>query len=530
MLKLTNIYKLIALFLLIGGSSLYAQKSFLYKERVLLGSVGIQEGDNPAFLQNIKDSLLFTAKTTAIFNKGNFVNYYQSNNSHGVEVETDSYNRMNDKIVVYGLASYLYEKRKESGSSSFLNPEQVPFDFIEKDINSKGDSKVESYNLAGAMSYRLSPKFDIGLKIDYQTVSFAKFKDMRNLNDILDLKANVGVAFALLQNNKIGLSYQYKRYIEGVRIMQEGDFSISHYALVNKGLFMGLMHLYGEDGILKINRKRPWAAISHNLGLQYQALGEKTDFFFSFEYDKEKGHFGKEGNSSIMYYRHNRNTYIGQLKVVQKGIFSHILEAKAKYEELKNKERLYNQTTTSGGSTTVSYYGENKIFDRKKIALAVNYNLLWGDVYLHAPWHFSFTYEYNNRESKSIYYPFIRKQNIDWHSVELGLTHLFRLNNTYFAISCASNFRFGSGGDLQDNNTGANGASSPDYLNDLLYIEKEYLTAKRFTPRISVRAERKIKQNISVFGQLNASFTKAFNTEVLKGDYKALSLSVGLTF
>ncbi len=532
MLNLSNVYKLIALCLLIGGSSLSAQKRFLYKERILLGNVGIAEGNNSAFLQNIQDSILFTAKLNSTLGIGSFVNYYEADKSHCTKFSTNSYNRINDKIVVYGLASYLNEQRKNAGGSSFLNPEIMPFDFIEKDKSTKGNSKVETYHLVGAMSYSMLPKFDMGLKIDYATTSFAKFKDMRNLNDILNLKANTGIALQFLKHNKIGLSYTYKRYIEGLMVMQEGDFTISHYALVNKGLFMGLMHLYGENGILSIDKKRPWVAIANTLGMQYYGKLGNIKLFVSCSYEKEKGHFGNKGNKSVMFYKHNRNTYSGQLKIVQTGKISHIFKAKAKCEELKNKEQLYSETTSSGGMTKVAYYGENEIFERNQTHLSLQYDCLWGNTFLQAPWHLMFAYEYNKRESSANYYPFYRKQIIDWHKVELGVTRLLQIKNTDFAVAFSTAFRGGDGGVLQDGNflNSTISASPPDYLNQNLEIEKDYLTAQRCTPKIMLRAERNIKRNIRAFGELSGTYTKIFNTKMLKGNYKTIGLSVGVVF
>lgn len=537
MLKVSAIpYRLIALCLLwVGGNSLYAQKSMHYKERVLLGSLGITESVNPAFLQNIKDSILFTAEGTYSYGKGSFVNYFEPNNSYELRAETNSYNRLNDKLVVYGWASYASHKGKNAGGSSFMYPYKTPFNFIEKDENTKGDRKIERYHLIGTMSYKFSRKFDIGFSIDYESLNFAKLRDIRNLNQILDLKADVGGSHHFSENSTIGVSYRYKRYIEEVRFMQEGNAREDYYALVSKGTFMGLVNMYDKySGILEKDTKAPWVAIAHNLSLQYQyVFSKRVRFFTEFSYEKEKGHFGNEGNTSIMYFRHNKTIYNGLLKFVREGdIIHHLITPQITYERTQNKERLYQEGTTPGNMTFISYYGENEVFNSSLTTVSLKYDFLFGEDLIKSPWHIDFNYIYKKRDSKTSFYPYLRKQKMSWQEIALGISRLFKVNRTDFSARLGATLGTGSGGNPIDRTytNGGGTTNPPDYMNELLYKEKEYLTGKRLMPNFTVQAERALKSNTRIFVKINASYIKPFAKKYLEGNYFSTNIAFGLNF
>lgn len=517
-----------------GTSGLYAQKKMFNKERVLLESTGVCEGTNPSFLQEIQDSILFTAKGSYTYEKGDFINYFEPNQAYKVEVLTDSYSRLNDRLVVFGLGAYSFHKGKNVKGSSFLYPYRTPFNFTEKEDNLKGDRRIENYHLVGGLSYMLTKKFSVGGKLDYQSINFAKLKDMRNINQILDLKASLGVSYRLSNTDVLGLSYKYKRYIESFSVMQEGKQGKDYYALVNKGSFMGLLHLYGENGVLGMDIKKPWVAIAHCLEIQNQhKFSSGIKVFTALNYEKEKGHFGNEGNISIMYFKHNRTQYGGLLKFVSKGnLFSSILSMEGHIEQLRNNERLYKMGTSEGGTTKVHYYGENETFRRNETAIALQYDCFVGDSYLKAPWHFDLSYHYVTKDRKTIYYPYFRKQNFSLHNATLGIERLFTVKKTDFSVHLISSFAFGNGGNPIDglSVTVSGSTKKPDYLDALLFKEQEYLIAKRVVPEIRLRAERQYNEKARVFMELNTAYVKAFETKYLSDNYFSVNIAVGLTF
>lgn len=525
---------LLSLFILIGISNLAAQKSMYYKERRLMGSTFLQESLNPVFLEEIEDSILFTTKAIYSLEKGDFTNYFAPNQSYKLHAKTDSYNRLSKRLVVQGSASYSFHKGKNVRGSSFLDPYKTPFNFIEEKKEVKGDRRIECYHFVGAISYQLTKQLGIGADIDYQSINFAKLKDIRNSNEILDLKTGAGVAYHISKHYTTGLSYRYKRYIEGFQPLKEGKSQKDCYAITNKGSFMGSMDLYDKRyGILNMSSKKPWVAIAHNISFQNR-YNFSTDLktFIEVSYEKEKGHFGDEENISVIYFKHNRKTYSILLNGIKKGTKnSHILVLRGAYEKLQNNEPHSQGTTLEGGSTKVNYYGENEIFSRRQTSFSLQYNWLWGGQYLQAPWHLSFSFHHKRMKRKASYYPHFRKQDLSWQIGKVGLTRLFHIKRVDFSVHFASGFTRGKGGAPHDGMYPNEGSTStPMYMNELLYQEKEYLTAKRLLAETCLRVEHKYRQKMRFFAETKIAYTKPFEIKYLKGDYLHFDFAIGLAF
>lgn len=518
--------------LLAWNSNIHAQGRALRMERIVLGNFGLQSS-NPSFLETLQDSVLLNVKAKYRYGKGDFKNYFSPDSYYKLGVGTESYNRLNNKVVVYGFASYNYSKGKNFSGTSFLDPYRVPFNFTSKTEDTKGDRREEQYHLAGAISYHLTKKLILGGKIDYKTINFAKLKDMRNISDILDLTLNIGLAYRLSIKSTLGVSYNYNRYIENMMIDKYGTTEKDYYALINRGAFMGLFHLYGEDGILS-DKKRPWVDLTHAAGLQYNiSFSEKTDYYIELNYENGNGHFGNKSDVSVVYMKHKKEAYSLKTKLSVKGDNrTHIVSLMGRYDNVTNNEQLFREVTASGGNTITEYYGESEMLDIKHSIAGVGYDYLWGNSYLKAPWQVTATYTYNNIKRNSTYYPYFRKQDISWHAINLGVAKTIHHKKIDYLIKYSSGFVSGSGGEPTDglytSNTGS--TVSPDYLDNLLYKEKEYLTSQRLISTATFRLEYEYKKDIGIYWELNATYTKPFKLEYLNGNFACITLTAGVAF
>ncbi len=484
---------------------------------------------NPSLLRHLKDSIVFDANIFYNYQKGDFVNYYQANEKFKTGLQTHSYIRLNNKITVYGLASYYYGKGKNSGGTSFLYPYRIPFNFTPSSDSTKGDNRLEQYRLVGAISYKISPKLSIGTKIDYQTISYAKLRDMRNINDILQLNFHTGVDYKLSDNQSIGLNYHYDRYIENMQINKYGKSEDNYFALLNRGAFMGFLHVYGDDGILDARFKHPWVEIIHNVGLQYVfRFNEIAKLISSFSYGKGKGHYGNDQDNSVVYMRHTKNIYSTNNQLnIKVGNTINIIKIEGNYNSTANNEQLYREVTTEQGNSITEYYGANQSLKRKLFSAKLSYNLLFGTNYENVNWQINVDYAYNQLNRKVSSFPYYRKQNIKWHKYNANISKFI---NNKFLIKYSVGFGFGNGGMPVDTvYVATTDASKPDYLDDLLYKEREYFIAKRLTTGLTLKAYKTLKQN-NLYAQLHAGYTHAFNTEYLKNSVFVCELSLGLVF
>lgn len=89
------------------------------------------------------------------YGSGKLVNYYQSDSRLGGLVSTESYWRLNSRLVLGGAMAYGTEKGKHMSGSAFLHPEETPFDIVEMDDSGAGTKRHEWYMLKGEAGYLL---------------------------------------------------------------------------------------------------------------------------------------------------------------------------------------------------------------------------------------------------------------------------------------------------------------------------------------------------------------------------------------
>ncbi len=491
------------------------------------------KSENPSLLQYLKDSVTFDANIFYNYQKGDFVNYYQANERFKTGAQTHSYIRLNDKVAVYGLASYYYGRGKNSGGTSFLYPYRIPFNFTPTVDSTKGDNRIEQYRLAGAISYKIADRFSIGAKINYQTINYAKLRDMRNINDILQLNFYSGINYDLSDNQSIGINYHYNRYIENMKIDKYGKSENNYFALLNKGAFMGFLYVYGDNGILDARFKRPWIEIIHNLGFQYvNHFNEITKLISSLSYGTGKGHYGNDEDPSVVYMRHTKTIYgiYNQLNIRGSNTI-HIIKTGGFYHTTINNEQLYREVTTEQGNSITEYYGASQSLNRKRTIAELNYSLLFGKDYASTNWQIDVNYTYNQLNRKVSSFPYYRKQNIKWHNYNVSISKFISHNTTNFLIKYSVGFGLGNGGEPVDGIYMAvsGEGSKPDYLNDLLYKEREYFIAKRLLTGLTFKTYKILKRN-NLYVKLDLGYTYAFNTEYLKNSVFVCKLSSGLVF
>lgn len=525
--------QVVFLWFLLQMHTVFAQDKKLQTTRILQLEPALKS-ENPALLQTLKKNLHFEAKTYFHFGKGDFVNYFEADRHYKIGAETSAYHRLGKKTSVCGLASYHYKKGKNSSGSTFLYPYKTPFNFTPKDQSTKGDRRTEQYRLAGGFAYEFLRKLTVGAKIDYKTTSFAKLKDMRNINDILAMSLSAGLSYALSQKHTLGIAYTYKRYIENVWIDEYGKLEKDYYALINRGCFMGRFQLYGDDGILNKKNKKPWVDLQTHYAGQYKGtFSENVNLLLTASLGKGRGHYGNNDDKQVVYMKHQQHSYALELTLsIKNNTHTHLLAFRTAQNHLQNKAQLYKEVSTPAGGVLIEYYGQQDIFRRKKYTAYCHYLLLWGDEYEKAPWQLSVTYARKNIKRRASYYPYFRKQNITRESLKIGLAKAEKYAKTHLLLKYGGCFTFGSGGNPIDgkySQTNSN-ASPPDYLNTLLDKEREYLTAKQLHTTLSLRAARDHKNNAQIYLQTTLGHTKAFGIKQQQGVFFDISLSAGVAF
>lgn len=102
--------------------------------------------------------------------------------------------------------------------SILLNPGDRPFDLVEF---TPGTKTREQYILSGGVGFLLTKKLTGGLRIDYEADNYAKRKDLRHSNTMMDLNLSAGFVYRFAAV-ELGANYLYRKNTERVLCEQIG--------------------------------------------------------------------------------------------------------------------------------------------------------------------------------------------------------------------------------------------------------------------------------------------------------------------
>ena len=481
-------------------------------------------------VDNISVGELYFTKTD-----GDFRNYHQSNDSYEYGLYTESYCKVNQKVTLYGMVNYANFEGKNMSGSVFINPYNNPFDIVEVNEDNRGTKQREKYNLIGAVNAEIYKGLKVGGKIDYKAENYAKLKDLRHKNTLLDMSVAPGISYQLNPTIELGANYLYQRRLESVEFRMYGNTDRQYVSMVNYGAFFGTTELFGETGYTTENTSHPLFYESHGASLQIDLrLSSQIQFFNSFSFQSGDGYYGKRSSTSITYSGHSSNSwgYEGNISLTKPQSL-HIIRLKANNENLENNQNIYRrETSPSSGTTQIVHYGKTKMLDQQVFTSGIEYIGNWGIKNFQPEWIVKLAANFYSRSQTVSIYPYYRKQSIQATDIRLFANkNIFSGKNT-FGIFMSTSYGFGQG-TRNDDNVYATPSSEQNkpYSNDYyLYREYEYLTASRAKIEAGFRYTKALEK-IAVFGELAFSQTKAFDIKYLDGDQnRTLYIKIGSNF
>ena len=476
------------------------------------------------------------AQVSAIKNNGDFVNFYQSNNSYTFGAQTESFYRMSPKVVVYGKMEYRNFTGQNMGGAAFIDPYYHLFNFIEVSQKNTGEKNFERYHLVGAVGARITSRFSMGAKIDYLAANYTKHKDLRHENNMLDLTATAGAAFSLNVLD-LGVNYIYRRSVESIKFQRFGTTDLLYSNLIDFGAFYGRTQLFGESGYTR-TEKTPVFNQFQGVALQLKwNIRSNLTLFNEFSYLLRSGYYGNAsaGNNLICYSEHDGNemAYSGVVSLSQNQN-QHLLSLNFRQEQLSNFENIYRrENDPEAGRTTIVYYGNNKVLDRTRMTAGIEYT---GRLQIedYCPkWEFKAGGNYTNRAQTVSLFPYYRKQDIFFWNAYLKADRRITVRKNQYGM--ALGLLYGAGGGNM-NTDGLYATPSEDsrqpYSSEYhLQNEYEYLTAGRVTINMGVSYARMIRPKVRGYVRLVYEFTNALQVEHLAGSqFHGVQLSVGCGF
>ena len=487
---------------------------------------------NTAFLTEYPLQRVSYLQAFASKNNGDFVNFNQSDNAYHVGMKTESYFRLNDRVMLYGMMSYHMNRGKNMSGSAFIAPENSPFDMVETTDTCAGSKKLEAYTLCGGLAYELNEKISLGGKVFYQTSNYAKFKDLRHQNSRMNLKVDLGATYNPWSWLTLGLSYSYNRQNESVGFGVYGNTDRQYYTLISYGGFFGRKEAFGESGYT--SETTPLFTQSHGGALQALfTLNDDIRWFNEFSYTHDDGRFGSGDDRDIIYSTHNGTNlgYKGKF-VFQKTEDSHVVELTFDKVDTENFENNYKESTDANGVSQIFYYGKNEMLDRSDFRGSVSYTFYKSADKNRSKYNTGARFLFDSMKSTTSVYPFYRKQTINtWQTDWYGTYNWFK-NDQVFTLLLMAGYGSG-GGTMKDDGvyiTITDNQKRPDRRDDLLVRQYDFLTASRIHGKLSVGYERSILKNLSgyVIGSVAPKY--ALNSTLKEESYLQFDIQIGVKF
>jgi hypothetical protein len=491
-------------------------------------SNGWLTSENAAGLQYLPVGNVSFAEIYANRAKGKFVNYSQSDDSYGFGAATESFVRMNPRVVFYGKVNYDNFKGKNMSGSVFINPDYNAIDILEYSGDNRGDKNLENYYLSGAVSVRLHRRWAVGGKLNYRTANYAKFKDLRHFNKFLDLSATVGSSYRLNKMIEAGVNGFYRHSVEGLEFTLEGNTDRQYTSLISFGSFYGRTELFGSSGYTEKNSNNPVYNRFHGVSVQVDlSPTRKIRFFNELSYRSRSGYYGKRTSYTPVYTEHSSDirSYRGVLSIATRR-YDHRLQLTAENERLENFENIYTRDNTDGGRSYITYHGNTKILGKKIFNAGIEYALNRASSDYDPAWQLKTGANFNQQKRNVSLFPFYRRQIIRYFDIYLAADRNFISRDNRFDISAG--LLYGSGGGTAKTDgaytTPSESQREPRNMNSLLYHEYEYLTASRINGTIGFEYSRYLKSGVRGYVRINYLLTNAFNLKFIEN--KTLNTAV----
>lgn len=119
----------------------------------------------------------------------------------------------------------------------------------------------------------------LGARVDYTAANYAKYKDLRHKNKLMDLSATAGLTVPVASWLTVGADYRYHRSNESVTFGVYGKNDKVYKSLISYAAFMGRVEQFGNSGYTDKSREMPLFDEGHGAGVQTQPPdeGRRTD-------------------------------------------------------------------------------------------------------------------------------------------------------------------------------------------------------------------------------------------------------------
>ncbi len=419
----------------------------------------------------------------AALTKGNggMTDYYQSDNWLEGDVHIESIYRLNRRIVFCGGIRYNNWSGKNMTGSAFIDPTRKPFNLVEDSLTNSGKKHRDTYQLTGGIGVDIYRGISIGARIDYTAANYAKYKDLRHKNKLMDMTATASIYAPVTAWLNVGADYQYHRQTESLEFNTYGKSEKVYKTLIDYGTFMGTVEQFGNEGYTDKTREMPLFEDGHGGHLQVEVVPmEGWSLFGSAGLHHATGYYGRKSPYTITYTNHDRDKFNADVAVTyRRGDQQHRLTFGYGNENTSNKAETFRGLTNDNGATYYEYYDPTETGTKQWKDVTVGYTANLGITGDMPTWTAAIQYRWQQREQKSFLYPYYRQQTLKRNEIEASVTRNILTGKGVWTVMLEGGFAKGSGEPYTDGTfvTPSSKQTTPATMEAFLYREYRYLTS-----------------------------------------------------
>lgn len=300
----------------------------------------------------------------------------------GANVE--SFYRLSPRTVAYGGISYDNWSGNDMSGSAFI-PVNVPrpFDLVEATTDNAGRKHRDTYRLEGALGVDVWKGYSAGARLSYTSANYAKYKDLRHKNKLMNLQFSVGGYAPVLPWMSVGADYTYYRQTESVTFSVNGKADKVYKTFIDYGAGLGLEEQFGNEGFTDSSRELPFFEDRHGGSVQVELRPFRAlSLFAQASLSHGTGYYGSESPYTITYTNHKRDIaeVTGRVTYVPgSGTVRHYLDLVFADEMVHNYANTYvARTNEENGATYYEYYDPTETGSKQLHTLSARYTLHHG--------------------------------------------------------------------------------------------------------------------------------------------------------
>lgn len=430
---------------------------------------------NAAALTRYSASNAAQAELSLTKAKGGFTDFSDSPDVLQGDAAVEAFYRLSSRTVVYGAMSYDNFSGKDMAGSTFISDfrphtsdlilqtsyfRHLPFDIIEDSLNNTGTKHRDTYHLTGGFGYSVSNGFSVGARLDYTAANYAKYKDLRHKNKLMDMTFSASVFTPIGRLVQIGATYIYRRTTESVLFSTYGKGGRNFVSFINYGPYIGQTEQFGSTGFTDKSREMPLVDDYNGACLQF-SIGHSPalQFYNAMTYAHRRGYYGRRSPYTITFTRHKSHVYKYDARLSHQSEKARFfLNFSLSAENLENLLPSRLELKNEAGATYYEYFtpvkSANRLWVDGQASLRADVSQLSSEA-LTTPgsmsvWSFEGGLRWAHHKQTAYLFPYYRRQHYTGYEPFISLTRNIATQKGVWTAQAGASFRHGDGTPADD--------------------------------------------------------------------------------